>query len=283
MTDVDIVVQMMVRNEADVIAECLAEIACWGDRISKIVVVDGESDDGTVEIVQHFAERTQGDFIDLHVIPDPPGDSHDQVRQTMLEITRGHNPDWIISLDADEIYYTDPVQAIDQAEAAGANVVVCDVPQFWLTYSDLRAGLLIEDERIPVVDRRRWYSWGHMGRFIWKDMPELFYRVDPPGRSQRTPDFVGKPDFREWQKVGPERPVCRHYCFRSIFQAAKRAHERLSRDWGRKHFGKYAHDWIIDEKRAGLYYFYGLPRGGDEWERRDNHGAVKDWMGRWQL
>jgi len=264
-----IVAQMMIRNEADIIYETLSEITRWG--VKTVVILDGGSDDSTVEQVGAFTESHPNVAVDLNVIPDPEGEFHDHQRQVLLELTRAHNPDWIISLDADEIYHTNPLVAILTAHIAGANVVWCDIPQFWLTIADIKAGLLLEDESASVQKRRRWYSWGHTGCFIWRDDPKHYY---PKSIPKRTPEYEGVNNYRDWQMPGLARPICKHYPFRSLRQAVKRMDERLERG-GRKYFGKYATDWIVDEETAGLHYFDG------EWVRDVNgHRRVGEYMGR---
>ena len=266
---VRIVAQMMIRNEADIIYETLNEIAHWG--VKTVVILDGGSDDGTVEQVIAFHAARPDVNVDLHIVPDPNDEFHDHQRQVLLDLTRAHHPDWIISLDADEIYHTDPVAAILVAHIAGANVVWEDVPQFWLTIADIRNGLLLEDERISVQERRKWYSWGHTGCFIWRDDPKHYY---PKAIQKRTPEYEGVENYREWQRPGPVRPICKHYCFRSLPQAIKRMEERRARG-GRKYFGKYFCDFIIDEVAAGLHYFDG------GWVKdQGGHRRVHDYMGR---
>jgi glycosyltransferase involved in cell wall biosynthesis len=272
-----IIAQMLIRNEADIIVETLTEITRWG--LDGIVVLDGGSDDGTIELIEGF----DGGVVDLTVSPDPGGRFADHRRQELLDLTRLREPDWIISVDADEIYHTSPVDAIIAADAVDANVAWCDVPQFWLTLDDIRNGLLLEDESVSVQARRRWYSWGHTGVFIWRDHPSHYY---PKDIQKRTPEFEGVPDYRCWQVPGPVRPICKHYPFRSLRQAMSRMEERLARG-GTKYFGKYELDWLIDEEAVGLSYFQDMHNPeDDDWERICNHEAVCQYMGRpgrWHL
>lgn len=263
----NIVVQMLIRNEADIIVETLSEITRWGLR--DIVILDGRSTDMTGEAVRCFAYDHPDVQVELVSEPDPDEKFHDHIRNRLLELTLAHRPDWIISLDADEIYHTSPVEAILAADAAGANVVRNHVPQFWLTHADIRNGLLMEDTRRSIQERRRWYSWGHCGTFIWKVLPRHFYPRETP---KRTPELPGQ-TWREWQSAGPMTPICKHYCFRSLEQALQRARERRERG-GRKYFGKYFENWIIDERVAGLRYF-----DGEHWDTYPTHTFVHKYMG----
>jgi len=262
----NIVVQMLIRNEGDVIYETLCEITRWG--LYDVVILDGQSDDHTLTEIHHFQVRHPDINIHLTSEDDPGGEFHDHLRNRLLDLTLRHNPDWIISLDADEIYHTDPVAAIAAADAEGANVLYCLVPQFWITIDDIRHGILLEDERESIQRRRLWYSWGHTGRFIWKALPGHFY---PQNEQKRTPEL---PDttWREWQICGSVTPICKHYCFRTLEQGLKRMRERQARG-GTKYFGKYFYNWIIDEQAAGLARFAG------EWDTRYTHQSVSDYMG----
>lgn len=270
-----IVAHMMIFNEADIIRETLEEIDRWGG-IEAIVVLDGGSTDGTIDVVRNFRDGSTNAEVALYVRPDPEDRFADHRRMELLNLTREYEPDWIISLDADEIYHTSPVDAIVAAEeeGKGANVIWCDVPQFWITLADIRAGLLLEEQPgkrgVSIQKRRRWYSWGHTGVFIWKDHPNHYYPIDVP---KRTPEMQGVPDYHDWQVPGPVRPICKHYCFRTLGQAMRRMKTRLMRG-GRKYFGKYALNWIIDEQACLLTRY-----GGGDWNEFYNHDLVGDYMG----
>jgi glycosyltransferase involved in cell wall biosynthesis len=277
MAELNIVGHMMCRNEVDVIEETIGEILRWVD---VLVVLDGGSTDGTWETICELAEIVDlgGKVIDAHQEPDPNDKFADHIRNRLLALTAPYNPDWVISVDTDEIYHYDPKQnvpspmeAIWAADAAGANVVRCHVPQFWLTLEDLRHGAVNEDERVSVQKRRRWYSWGHMGTFIWRWHPDHYYPEDTPKRTPELPHTT----WREWQRAGPLVPVCKHYCFRSLRQAMRRAEERRQRG-GHKYYGKYYLNWLIDEQITDLHYL-GVD---DVWDATPNEKAVYEYMGR---
>jgi len=277
---VKIVGQMLVRNEADIIAEAVGEIFRW---IDDLVVLDGASDDGTLEMLQELAgyyDGAGGKRLHLTSEPDPMDGELSPVnlneRRTRLQaLTAELAPDWVLSVDADEIYHVgerepDPVTAIQTADDNGANVVRCFVPQFWLTFQDLREGALHENPDESIQSRRRWYSWGHMGTFIWKWNADHYYPDKP---SKRTPELLGL-TWRDWQRAGPLFPVCKHYCIRTLEQGLRRSKERLERG-GRWQFGKYALNWIINEQRAGLHY-YDVTE--PQWNTERNHDRLCDYM-----
>lgn len=276
-----IVAHMPVRNEFDIIEETVAEIFHWVDTL---IVVDGQSTDGTYSLLCDLRHEWERNGKALFLISEADKDdkfTDCDIRTRLLQVTKEFEPDWVISVDADEIYqsYYDPngnlvtpSTAIEAAEAAGANVVRCLVPQFWLTFSDLRRGALLEEDLVPSIQQRlRWYSWGHMGTFIWKWNDDHYYPEDEP---KRTPELPGK-TWRDWQIAGPLMPICKHYCIRSLEQGIKRTRERRERG-GRRYFGKYfATSLVIDEQLAGLHYL-----GNDgQWCIEINHDRLGQYMG----
>lgn len=273
-----IVGQMLCRNEIDIISETVDAVMPYLDAL---VILDGDSDDGTSGTLMNLSDQwaKRGKRIDVWIEPDPNEEFHDHRRNRLLEMCADLYPDWIVSIDADEIYHTyydhkgnliSPVTAIEAAERAGANVVRNLVPQFWLTLGDIRNGALMEDESVSIQARRRWYSWGHMGTFIWKWNPVHFYPALIP---KRTPE-VPKLTWRQWQIAGPYMPICKHYCIRSVPQGVKRARERLARG-GIKYFGKYAYNYLISAKLARLHHL----GPDDKWITERNHEALCAYMG----
>lgn len=260
----NIVAQMMVRNEADVIAGTLANLLKFG--VKTVCILDGESTDDTQVIITEFAKAHPEMTVRLSVVQDRDGRFHDDQRNILLEMCRPYQPDWIISIDADERYHTSPVEAILAAEAGGANYVRCRVPQFWMTLDDVRRGLVLEgDDLVDVELRRLWYSWGHTGVFIWKWNDHHYYPIDI---QKRTPE-CDPPDVRTY---GPVYPICKHYCFRTLEQAIQRTRERRERG-GVEYFGKYFEACLLmDESRVGLHRFDGSFDGA--WRESDNHNVL---------
>ena len=86
-----------IKNARATIEASLAATARFADRI---VVLDDGSDDGTSEIVkQHPAVST-------YLYQDLPFDER-RDRNHLLRLAAAHQPDWVISIDADEIFEMD--------------------------------------------------------------------------------------------------------------------------------------------------------------------------------
>ncbi|RKY14062.1 MAG: hypothetical protein DRP52_01095 [Planctomycetota bacterium] len=260
-----IIAHMPCRNEVDIIEETITELFRWD--VDRLIVIDGLSDDGTAEKLQGLACR----FDRLVVISqaDPDNKFSNAVRTELQRATAEYDPDWVLSVDTDEIYHTDPVAAILAADAVGANVVRSYVPQFWLTFDDLRE----YGPQMPVgsiQELLRWYSWGHMGTFAWKWNDAHYYPTDV---SKRTPCLPGL-NWRQWQIAPGHSSICKHYCIRSLEQGLKRAKERIGRG-GTWQFGKYDQNWLIDEKITRLHY---LSEFDHNWNRNENHRQVHRYM-----
>ncbi len=266
---VHVVAHMLCRNEVDVIAETVASVLA---QVDTLLVLDGASDDGTLETLLELRGKylSQGQVLGVVSRPDREGRFADDCRNELLEWTAEYAPEWIWSVDADEII--DPFFNVPKlcalGETTGANVIRAGIPEFYLTLADIRDGLCCEDSSRPVVERRRWYTWGWQGTFLWRADPKHYY---PQGERKRTPEMPGQ-TWREWQRPLNHGLIIRHYQFRSLYQAAKRARERLERG-GTYYFGKYAENWIIDEREAGLHHWDGA------WRMEDNYRPAREWMG----
>lgn len=274
-----VVAHMLCRNERDIIDETIREVFRWVDTL---IVLDGMSDDGTRQALEGLVKfyARQGKTLRVVSEEDPGGRFQDDIRKRLLELTAPYRPDWVLSIDADEIYdsyvredgvHVDLFTAIALAEEAGANVVRCQAPQFWFTLDDLRKGRFWESDVTPIQYRRRWYSWGHMLTPIWKTNAAHYY---PAGVQKRTPELPGR-DWRQWQIAGPLYPICKHYTHRTVSQIVKRSLERQERG-GRKAFGKYFLPYpIVDEQVAGLYRLDPLK---PQWNMTRNHEALHRYL-----
>ena len=117
MKTIHVVGQMLVRNEADVIEEVVREAFRW---VEALVVLDGASTDGTTGILSGLAAtyRKAGKLLVLCSRDDPDGRFADHYRNELLELTSVLRPDWVMSVDGDEIYDAVPVTPVDAIAAA---------------------------------------------------------------------------------------------------------------------------------------------------------------------
>jgi hypothetical protein len=94
-----LVMTMMVRNEADVIAAMVEHHLAQG--IDLIIATDNASVDGTREILAQYAERG---LVELHDDPRHAKQQADVVTRMARSAYTEHGADWVINADADEFY-----------------------------------------------------------------------------------------------------------------------------------------------------------------------------------
>src|ERR1700761_7029213 len=147
-----------VRDEGDVIGECLSHMLKWADAI---YVFDTGSLDDTWEIVQDFAVR------DRRVVPlrqAPVYFSEVRLRGWMFHQARRdmRNGDWFLRVDADEFHHIPPPEFVKTRLRRHETIAWHQYYDFRFTASELKAweagreGLV--DRKRPVVERRRHYT-----------------------------------------------------------------------------------------------------------------------------
>ncbi|MDP8237055.1 MAG: glycosyltransferase family 2 protein [Candidatus Erginobacter occultus] len=156
-----------VKNEEDIIADCLRHAARFCDRI---YVVDNASTDRTWEIVK-----------DLDLAPVVPVGSKDFIYREYLRIwfmglkerELGRNNWWYI-LDADMLLDGDPLGAIAQAEKEGADAIAVNVINFHITKEEIIAAA--QSGRRESWRDRRYYGLYESGEIdLFKNTGYLDY------------------------------------------------------------------------------------------------------------
>lgn len=195
----------VVKNEADIVAQCLEDAARWAWRI---FVYDNGSTDGTWEAALNVAARNE------RVVPFRQDGKpfHPTMRQEVFSNYRdlADDGDWWCILDADEFYREDPrkfLARIPAAYQAAWNVHL----DFFLTEQDIaryeRDPALYGDD-VPVAEKIRYYRAGASELRFFRHDRSLAW---PP--SQRSPLFGA---------LYPERVPTLHYRQRSPQQLQSR-------------------------------------------------------------
>ena len=239
MSGVKVAVHLLVKDESDIIKECLDSVAPYCDYI---FVVDNGSSDSTYEICQKHPRVTWSERIECTY--------SDALRQRLVEISKAYlsNQDWILALSADHFFDGNPRLDIERAIAEKANVITYDVAQFYLTDVDYDN---IRDSRwicLPVQERLKYYAINYFGF---------------PVALQYDSAMVYKEDVTEWPIITDKRvasfsPILKHYQFRSVDQIQKRLSIRKQQiDHGFGGFRHYrSYDWkkyIINSSRLHRY------------------------------
>jgi hypothetical protein len=204
-----------VRDEADIIGQCLYHALRWAD---EIYVFDTGSVDNAWEIVREFASR------DKRVVPmrkEPVFFSEARLRGYMFHVARQkmREGDWFLRVDADEFHHVTPPQFVKNCMRKHETVAYHQYYDFRLLQSELdqwnRGEETLKDRQRPIEDRRRHYTVSHYSE------PRLCrYRS-----TMRWPATVSFPFNAGY--VARERLPIRHYPHRDPVQLQRRCRVRV--------------------------------------------------------
>ena len=231
---------LVTKDDADVIVEVVEHALGFCD---KIVQLDNCSSDGTWELVAEVSARHPGRVVQLRQFDEP---FYDGIRSEIYNAFHTELGDgWWMMLAPDEMMDGDPRPRLAEAEAAGADAVMCWMAQFVFTDADRRrweSGRV--DATAPIRARIRSY------RVDWREF--RFFRNDPD-RGWDDPDlYLPRPEA-EWA-VHRRLGMLLHYQYRTPEQIQHRIDLR---------YGRFAHvaspDWTDYVRPAWRYSAY---RGG---------------------
>ena len=204
-----------VRDEADIIGQCLDHALRWAD---EIYVFDTGSVENTWEIVQEFASR------DKRVVPmrkEPVFFSEARLRGYMFHVALQElrEGDWFLRVDADEFHHITPPQFVKNCMRKHETVAYHQYYDFRLLQSELdqwnRGEETLKDRQCPIEDRRRHYTVSHYSE------PRLCrYRS-----TMQWPATVSFPFNAGY--VARERLPIRHYPHRDPVQLQRRCQVRV--------------------------------------------------------
>lgn len=146
-----------VRDEADIIGQCLHQMLTWADAI---YVFDTGSVDETWEVVQDIATK------DKRVKPlkkDPVYFSENRLRGWLFHQARQHmkTGDWFLRVDADEFHHIPPPEFVKIRLRRHETIVYHQYYNFALLQSEVaawEAGLeTLADRSKPIESRRQWF------------------------------------------------------------------------------------------------------------------------------
>jgi glycosyltransferase involved in cell wall biosynthesis len=240
-----IAAHLLVKDEDDIIEECINHISRYCDYI---FVLDNGSTDGTYKICKNHPR--------VNYCMQQICTFSDSLRNHLLEVSREYlrgNIDWFLALSADHFFVTDPREDIRRAAEENSNVITYDVAQYYLTNLDYTEEIKEKGDwmRKPIEERIKFYAINYF------DFPVAF---------RFTTDLLYKEEVTEWpvlksKKVASFKPILKHYQFRSIEQLQKRlALRKQEIQKGFKGFRHYrSYEWenyIFDANR--LHYFDGV-------------------------
>ena len=203
-----------VRDEADVIAQCLRHALTWADAI---YVFDTGSVDETWEIVQDFAAR------DKRVVPirkEPVYFSETRLRGYIFHVARQcmRDGDWFLRVDADEFHHVVPPEFVNTRLQRHETVVFHQYYDFRLLQSEVdawnRGTETRADRQLSIEDRRQYYTVS-----VYTEPRLCRYRS-----TMRWPETVSFPSNAGF--VARERLPIRHYPHRDPAQLLRRCRLR---------------------------------------------------------
>lgn len=147
-----------VRDEADIIQQCLENLLTWCDAI---YVFDTGSVDETWSIVQDVACQ------DKRIIPirkEPVYFSDTQIRGYLFHYARQQmiDGDWFLRVDADEFHHIPPPEFVKTYLQKHETIVYHQYYDFRLTQKEVEAWQKgeekISERKKPIVERRRYFT-----------------------------------------------------------------------------------------------------------------------------
>jgi glycosyltransferase involved in cell wall biosynthesis len=203
-------VLLAVRDEADIIGQCLDHLLTWADAV---YVFDTGSLDETWEIVQQFAAA------DKRVVPlkkQAVFFSEKRVRGWIFEQARRQmrEGDWFIRADADEFHHIAPPEFVRTRMRRHETIACHQYYDFRITSAETedweKGRETPADRKRPIEERRRWFTMSDYTE------PRLCrYRG-----SMQWPETVSFPYNAGY--VAVERLPIRHYPQRDPVQLARR-------------------------------------------------------------
>ena len=230
-----------VRDEADIIGQCLQQLLTWADAV---YVFDTGSVDATWEIVQDFAAR------DARVIPlkqAPVFFSETRLRGWMFHQAREkmRTGDWFLRVDADEFHHLTPPEFVRTRLRPHETIVYHQYYNFALRASEVQAWEAgvesLQDRAQPIETRRKWYELS-----VYAEPRLCRYR-----ETMQWPATVSFPYNAGYLAVA--RLPIRHYPHRDPVQLARRcrlravmlADQENQKNWSRPEL----HHWAEQEWR----------------------------------
>lgn len=148
---------MRVKNEIGIIRESLSRLSELAD---EIIVLDNGSTDGTLEAYQEFPKVTE--------ILRTEGFNEGRDKIMLLEAAKARRPDWLIFLDADEIFEKNfSRQDVEKYMASKYDRINFRFCHFWLDRKHYRVGrkyFLYSLQPLRCM-------WRHSDKAYFKDLP----------------------------------------------------------------------------------------------------------------
>lgn len=247
---------MIVRNEADILAQTIESLLNHGD-FKKLLIFDNDSTDGTMAVAKQF----ECEQIIVQSLKETFSDNlkFENVQRHAHLLKDG---DWFAILDADEIYQESLLALIEDAEQHSRNLVESRSAQFYFSTLDQNHEF---DPAQPAIHQRKYYLLNYGEPRAFKFHPEGIITSDMVKRK----DAVFKPADRKL--------LVHHFQFRSAIQTQtridlRRQNNTSSNNWGHINSAKWK-DYVIPAEYLHEYngeILNGLPVGSNLYKIKNN-------------
>jgi glycosyltransferase involved in cell wall biosynthesis len=230
----------LIKNESDVIEECLRAAVQWCDHI---YVLDNGSADGTWETVQRLAQELPQ--VVAWKQNDAPFDDGLRAQVYRAFRDRAEPDDWWCRLDADEFYVTDPRAFLCALPERYGIVWYASMSYYFSSAAaaQYRIDPSAFDDSVPVAERCRYY-FAH-----WSE--PRFVRHGAIGDWEGSSGNGWPEGIERRAAASPVRILAKHYAYRSPQQLERRIATRAEAALSGKVFGHEAiQNWaeVVDPK-----------------------------------
>lgn len=207
---------MIVRNEADILAQTIESLLRHGD-FKTLLIFDNDSTDGTLNVARQF----KGERVVVESLNETFSDNlkFENVQRHQHLMQPG---DWFAILDADEIYQESLLALVEDAERHSKNLIESRSAQFYFSTLDQDYDF---DPALPAIHQRKFYLLNYGEPRAFKFLPDQIITSDMVKRR----DAVFKPAERKL--------LIHHFQFRSADQTQtrinlRRENDKSSSNWG---------------------------------------------------
>ena len=227
---------LITRDDHDVFDEwCGSQLGFY----DAVVCLDGSESDTTRQMIEPYRDRIL--YVHERDRQIPHKTDHGLRRVVHHEICSQFGPGhWIMCCHVDEFCYHDPRKIVQLADAQHYDQVSWYSPHFYPHPSELRCWDVLQ--QLPVVDRHRFYHWGHLG----SGLPWIEDRLYRDGRGVDWDSSThGSVRPHGLRNPAPFHPIFQHY------KVVARDIDWCEASNGRTH---YRHHWPGLQHRTGLPY-----------------------------
>ena len=247
---------LIAKNEEDIIEQTLVSLKKYGS-FEKIYFYDNESTDGTYNIAKKFEDHV----LEVKSLATPFSDD------LKYELLNSHSEryvpgDWLVILDADEVYQESLLDKIEKAELVQSNYIESWSAQFYFTEADDN---VVFFSKINAADQRKNYLLNYGEPRAFKYNPN--FKLSAKVVKAKHPYFI----------KSPESLLIHHFQYRSAAQTQRRLDIRLknnlhSNNWGHVNSAKWQ-DYRVNARYLHVWdgsLRQGLPLGANLHKIRDN-------------